>query len=440
MALRKSAWWQRVSLWCAAAAVAGASWAGSAAASSPVTVTLWSWSPLSTTMQKMVAAFEKAHPGIVIKPQIQPSSTYWTSLKAAAASGTLPDIIGLSAGVNTQLYRPFLQPLNSFAARSWGSNWRSRFPLAVDHQMLLGNPKGNHNVYMLPEEAEVLNVWYNRQIFKKLHLAIPRTLPQLVKVSRALDKAGYIAFFQGAEAANFDQWMFMELADQTDQTGMLEAQIGKPTWTQPGMVRAMAAWKQLFTDGVIQQGALGQFQYPTGANLFAAGRVGMMLLGSWWLQEAELPPPQPAEVKNLQAFGTFPFPAITPGGHPSPYIGGIDVGFGLTKAAKAHEAAAEAVLKSIVSGRMEQQALNTLNDLPAFAGFKPTIPLTRHLNALYTRYLKILPHTISHEIGNPVIGQALVNAMQGVASGKLTPSQGMASVNAVAIQQEKSGS
>lgn len=419
-----------------AAALLSLSLVAPTGAAAPVTVTLWSWSPVAPTMKKMIAAFEKTHPGIIVKAQIQPSSTYWTSLKAAAASGSLPDIIGLSAGSNTQLYRPFLQPLNRFAQQSWGANWKSHFPLAVIHQMRLGNPKGDHNFYMMPEESEALNVWYNQQIFRKLHLTPPKTLTQLEADAKAITKAGDIPFFQGAESANFDYWMFMELADQTDQTGMLQAQVGKATWTQPGMVKAMQVWKSLFDNGVFQQGALSAFQYPTGANLFAAGRVGMILLGSWWLQEAELPPPQPSQVHNLQAFGFFPFPAITAHSKPSPYIGGVDVGFGLTKAAKSHEAAAEAVLKSIVSGQMEQQALNTLNDMPAFSGFKPTIPISAHLRNLYDKYLTILPHVISHEIGNPAIQQALVNAMQGVASGKLQPLAALKSVNQVAIQNQ----
>jgi raffinose/stachyose/melibiose transport system substrate-binding protein len=216
---------------------------------------------------------------------------------------------------------------------------------------------------------------------------------------------------------------------------MAAAEVGKPTWTQPGMVQAMKTWKQLSTNGVFQSGLLADYQYPTGANLFAAGRVGMMLLGSWWLQESKLPPPQPAPVHNLQDFSFFAFPAIKAGGHPSPYIGGIDVGWGVTKAAKKNQAAVDLVLKSLIQGGMEHQALNTLNDMPAFKGLKPTTSMTSHLRKLYARYEAILPHTVSHEIGSPEISQALVNAMDAVAAGRLSPKAAMAEVNRTALKQ-----
>lgn len=407
------------------------------AARRTTTVTLMSWSPLSTTMTQMVKVFEARHPNIKINATIQPSSTYWTSLKAAAASGSLPDIIGLAAGSYTQLYRPLLEPLNPIASKLWGPKWQKEFPPATRSQMVLGNPAGNHNTYILPEEAEALNVWYNTQIFKQLHLSVPKTLPELIKDAKAISKAGYIPFYQGAESANFDWWMYMEFAYQLDPRGMAAAELGKPTWTQPGMIEAMQTWKTLATDGAFQSGMLADFQYPTGANLFAAGRVGMMLLGSWWLQEAKLPPPQPKPVNNLQDFSFFPFPAIKAGGHPSPYIGGIDVGWGVTKAARKHQAAVDLVLKSLIQGSMEHVALNTLNDMPAFKGLKPSIPLDPHMRQLYTRYEAILPHTVSHEIGSPVISQALVNAMQAVAAGKLSPKAAMIKVNDTAKAQAR---
>jgi len=407
----------------------------SAQGQSVTTVTLWSWTPDAPVMAKMVAAFEKDHPSIHIEATTQPSSTYWTALKAAAGSNSLPDIIGLSVGSNTQVYRPFLQSLNGMATQFWGADWESNFPPVAIRQMQLGNPLGDHNDYILPEETEVLNVWYNTQIFSQLHLTPPQDITQLIQDAQAIRKAGYVPFYQGAASANFTWWTFMEIADQLNASTMLAAQEGKPVWTQPSMVHAMQVWKQLFTSGVYQQGALADFQYPTGANLFAGSRVGMMLLGSWWLQETMTPPPLPPAVQNF-TFAIAPFPAVTPGGRQSPFIGGVDFGWGVTKAASAREAAVAPVLKSLISGAMEQEALNALDDLPAFAGMKPTVPLSPTIMSLYDQYMKLLPRTQSHMIGNPEVAQALVNAMQNVAAGKIEPEAALQQVNSVAVAQQ----
>ena len=67
-----------------AAALLGVSFsatlAGAAIAASPTVVTLWSWSPVATTTQAMVAAIEKAHPDITVQATIQPHTPYFTAL------------------------------------------------------------------------------------------------------------------------------------------------------------------------------------------------------------------------------------------------------------------------------------------------------------------------------------------------------------------------
>jgi raffinose/stachyose/melibiose transport system substrate-binding protein len=93
----------------------------------------------------------------------------------------------------------------------------------------------------------------------------------------------------------------------------------------------MEAWGKLFTDQVFQEGALGAHAYPTGAQLFAQGRIGMMALGSWWMQESKFPPPLSRFIQNMSGFDFFYLPALTPDGKSSPPVGGVDIGYGLTK-------------------------------------------------------------------------------------------------------------
>lgn len=411
------------------------------ASSSPkVVVTLWSWSPVSSTMANMVAAIEKRHPNITVDFTVEPHTAYFTSLKAAAASGSLPDLIGLSPGSVTQQYRPYLQSLNGIAQKLWGNQWKNNFAPSLTYQARLGNPPKDWNFYMLPEESEVINVWYNRTIFSKLHLTPPKNLDQMIADSHKISAAGYIPFYQGADTGLFDTWVFMQIAAQTDLGGLLQADVGRPTWTQPGMIKAAQVWKTLFTEQVFQPGALGELQYPTGANLFAAGRVGMMSLGSWWMQETKLPGALPPGIANMSGFGKFFFPAVIPGGHPTPPLGGIDIGWGITKTAAksaAVERASEIVLKDLISGPGEQVALNSFNDLPAFKGMHPTVAMTPHMATLFKTYLNELQSAKNHQIGNPVIAQALDSSLQAIGAGTETPGKAMASVQKVAIAQLK---
>src|ERR1700745_2633963 len=77
----------------------------------------------------------------------------------------------------------------------------------------------------------------------------------------------------------------------------------------------MEAWSRLFKDHVFQEGALVARTYPTGAQLFAQGRTGMMALGSWWMQESKFPPPLSQLIQNMSGFDFFYFPALTARAH-----------------------------------------------------------------------------------------------------------------------------
>ena len=57
----------------------------------------------------------------------------------------------------------------------------------------------------------------------------------------------------------------------------------------------------------------------------------MMALGSWWMQESKFPPPLSEFVQNMDGFDFFYLPPVKDGNPASPPVGGIDIGYGLTK-------------------------------------------------------------------------------------------------------------
>lgn len=403
---------------------------GTAYAAPKTVVTVWSWF-IQGTMDKVIRAFEAKHPDITIQYQYYNySPQYLTALKAAAASDSLPDIIGLQPGSLTQQYRPYLAPLNQLAEKTWGKGWEKLiFPVNLK-QMRMGNPPGDNNYYILPHESQVICIWYNVEIFKKLGLTVPKTLSELKAVAKSLSAHGYIPMYQGAADGWQNENVFLMIAEQIAPGLVDEAQYGRAPWTSPQLVKAMEVWRSLFTDGVFQAGALGARSYPTGAQLFAQGRVGMMALGSWWLQESRYAPPIPPLVENMKGFDFFYFPAIEAGGRPSPPIGGIDIGYGLTKRGAKNPAAWE-FLASLVNGEGEQAALDDLNDLPAFTGFKPKISLTPNILSMYERFMNDLRYAHNQRFAYPAIADALDNALAAVAAGKESPASALKRVQAV---------
>ncbi|WP_434360558.1 extracellular solute-binding protein [Parasalinivibrio latis] len=392
-------------------------------ASAKETVTVWSWF-IQSTMEKSIAAFEKENPDIDVKyTYYNYSPEYLTALKAAAVSGGLPDVIGLQPGAFTQRYRDNLVPLNKLAASEWGQDWiKSVFPINVK-QMRMGNPAGDDGFYILPQESQVLAIWYNRKQFENLGITVPTNYDQLVAAAKKLSDNGLIPMFQGAA----DGWqninVFLMLANQYAPGLAEKAQYGQAKWTDPALVKALASWKKLFDDGVFQTGALGAHAYPTGAQLFAQGRVGMMALGSWWMQESKFPPPLSEYVQNMDGFDFFHLPPMPDSERTSPPVGGIDIGYGLTRNGENNPAAWK-FLASLVNGVALQQALNDLNDLPAFEGHGPQGDVTDHVKEMSARFMKDLAVAENQRFADPVISDALENVLAGVAAGSMTPEDG----------------
>lgn len=380
-------------------------------------VSIWTWTPIPRTINKMISAFESDNTLIKISyTNYNYNPEYLAALAAGAGSNTLGDILGLQPGSLTQQYKDYLIDLSSYAKAEWGENWMEKFYKIDADQIKLGNAAGDDSVYILPVESQIINIIYNKKIFDELGLSVPTTWQQLKDVSKKLTQGGYAPLYFGGA----DGWqhvnLFLMLAYQSGDF-VTKAQNGSAKWTDPVFEKTMTAFKDMFDSGIIQVGALSNNAYPDGVNLFTAGKVGMMALGSWWWQEYTAPEPVD-NVKNW-VYDSFYLPPYTDGGKASPPIGGMDFGYGISKSCKNPEAAWK-VLSSFIGGKANQEAINDLNNLPAFKGIEPQGAIPANLKTQINAYASKLDVAVNQRIASPEIEIALQNACQGVASGQLT--------------------
>lgn len=390
-------------------------------------VSIWTWTPIPRTINKMISAFEKDNSDIKISyTNYNYNPEYLAALAAGAGSNTLGDILGLQPGSLTQQYKDYLIDLSAYAKTTWGDNWMDKFYKIDADQIKLGNATGDNSVYILPVESQIINIIYNKKIFDELGLSVPTTWQQLKDVSKKLTKAGYAPLYFGGA----DGWqhvnLFLMLAYQYGDF-VTEAQKGSVRWTDPVFEKTMTAFKDMFDSGIIQVGALSNNAYPDGVNLFTAGKIGMMALGSWWWQEYTAPDPV-ENVKNW-VYDSFYLPPYIDGGKASPPIGGMDFGYGISKSCKNPDAAWK-VLASFVGGVANQEAINDLNNLPAFKTVKPQGEIPERLKNQINAYASKLDVAVNQRIASPEIEVALQNACQGVASGQLTIKKALAELQA----------
>lgn len=393
-------------------------------------VKIWTWSPITRTMDKMIEDFNEKNPDIkVTYTNYNFSPEYISALAAGAGSNSLPDIIGLQPGAFTQQYKDYLIDLESYAKDSWGDDWKDKFYKINKEQIQLGNSEGGDSSYIMPCESQIINIWYNTSIFKELGITVPNTWEELKSISKKLTDNGYAPLYFGGA----DGWqhvnVYQMLAHQIAPGYMDNAQDGSIKWTDPALLKAMEAYKDMFDSGIVQVGSLSNHAYPDGVNLFTAGKVGMMALGSWWLQEYTSPKAVNS-VKNWE-FDNFYLPPYEDSGKVSPPVGGIDFGYGITNNCENPEAAWK-VIEAFSAGVGIQAAVNDLNNLPAFKGIAPQGDIPDNIKNQSNKYSEMLDSAYNQRIGNPAIENALQNALSGVAAGQLTPKEGL-----MAIQEEQ---
>lgn len=391
-------------------------------AADETSVSLWTWSPITRTAEKMIDAFEKANPDITIDyTNYNYNPEYLQALSAASASDNLADIVGLQPGSLTQTYSDYLIDLSDYAKAEWGDDWTSVYDNVTQSQLQLGNKDGDDGHYILPIETQDIYVEYNKTLFEQLGLKVPTTYDELVEVSKTLRDNGYAPLFFGGA----DGWQHVNLllmcTSQISDTLFDECQNGEKAWTCDEMKQAMTNYKKLFDDGVMQDGSLSSTSYSDGTTLFLAGQAGMMLLGSWWAQEYTSEDVSDA-VANWD-YDYFYLPALEEGLSDSKAIGGVDFGYGITKNCENPDLAWKALV-SFATGEGAQEIANDMNNHLSYPNIEPDTSAMIERDGLqnvvdeFNRSGKdIAAGLVNQRIAEPTIETAIQEAMQGLIGG-----------------------
>lgn len=383
------------------------------------TLTMWSWTPITRTCKKMIEAFEQENPDIDIEfTYYNYDPEYLSALSAAAASDTLPDIIGLQPGSLTAQYADYLMDYTPYAEKDWGADWKNNYPTMIADQIQMGNVEGDNSNYILPVEAQIITLVYNKNVFEKYNLEVPTTYDEFKDVCKTLNDNGVAPLFFGGANGWQCVNLFTMLCSQVDPTAFDKVQAGDIKWTDPVMVEIMNNFKAMFDDGIVQTGAMAADANTNGTPAFVSNSAAMMCLGSWWCQEFTAE--DRAKTIEDWDFGFFYLPPVGTAKNAATPVGGMDFGFGITKNCKNPEAAWKAI-KSFSSGAGIQACADDVNNLPAFKGIAPQNPdLNPELVEQFNGFVTDLNSAMNQRMKSPVVETALQNALAGLGAGQLT--------------------
>ena len=403
--------------------------------SSPVTISYWTWNPGIATVKQEVSAFEKQYPTIHVDYKIPSYTDYLVNLKAAANAGSLPTVFGLQVGGLEAQYLQYLQPLQSYAQAGLGSDWESKYVKTGLDQARIVNQSGDSNYYTLPESMGSESLLVNNAVFTKYNLPIPQSFAQLQQDAAVLNSHGVAPMLLGGADGWQNEDLFLEIADQVAPGEWYQAQKAGKGFDTPNLIQAMDVWKSLFTNHIVQSGAMGAHAYPDEVNSFNQGQGGMIPLGSWAIS-ATLP--GSGNVPLSKNWSLVLFPKLTANATPMP-LAGADVLLGMNKGASSAQAdAGWKFIQFLSQGGGESIYTNEMIDLPAQVGLTPTTLSQAYPNAstMYQQSVAWANQGTLRYVLYPQLDQALITALASVATGQATSAAALGKLNGVVQQQQ----
>ncbi|RVT85594.1 carbohydrate ABC transporter substrate-binding protein [Rhodobacteraceae bacterium CCMM004] len=322
--------------------------AASAAAAQDASLIIESWrnDDLSIWQDKIIPAFEAAHPGITVRFTPSAPAEYNAVLNSKLDAGSAGDLITC---------RPFDASLALYDA---------------GHLADLSDLDGMENfsdvarsgwstddgsaTYCVPMASVIHGFIYNKEAFEEVGVEVPQTEDEFFAVLDAFKEDGtYIPMAMGTN----DQWEAATMGYNNigpnywkGEEGRTALIAGEQKLTDEGWVapfRQLAKWGDYLGDGYEAQ------TYPDSQNIFTLGRAAIYPAGSW-------------EISGFNAQADFEmgaFPPPVPAAGDTCYISDhTDIGIGMN-AATDHPEAARTFLTWVASTEFAEIFAN---ELPGF--------------------------------------------------------------------------
>lgn len=290
----------------------------------------------SKVMETLNAEFEAAHPGVKIQREVKVLEDLKATVKLALTEADGPDVAQVNQGHNDMgalVEAGLLLPLTPYLEKY---NWSSVFSTTVARRNSFtedGKTFGTGNLYGVSPTAEVVGVFYNKDIFKKNGWDVPTTFEDFEALLAKIKAAGITPISFGS----LDGWnaiheysAIQHLLVSLDYINNLTYGVNNVSFDIPENRQAAQILQDWAKAGYFTEGFPG-IGYDDCNNLFKAGNGAMTITGSWLAPELM--------VDTDQEFGFFLLPPFS--GKTGLAIGGVGIPFAIRKTSDKQDLAAE---------------------------------------------------------------------------------------------------
>ncbi|MEW4371942.1 ABC transporter substrate-binding protein [Paenibacillus kandeliae] len=242
------------------------------------------------SFDELVAKFNEQHPNIVVT-QVNPPDAE-TVLKTRVVKNDVPDIIGLGA---TDTYSLLAQ--SGIFLNLTGDPLLQK--VEPNYVQMLNDVTGMQEVTGVPFALNASGVIYNKDIFQKLGLSVPKTWDELIATAKKAKEGGTIPFYFTYK----DDWQtnlpFNDMGGSLVGIDFYKERRENKTTFQAAYQEVAKKQLELLNYG--HNDNFGK-SYADGNRAFGNGQAAMYIQGSWAISEIRKVNPD----INL---GFFPLPA-----------------------------------------------------------------------------------------------------------------------------------
>ena len=387
------------------------------------TVTFWNWGDTSDVADGAIAEFNKVYPNITVEAKTVSYKDYVASLSAALASGEGPDTFHVEPAMAVQ-FADLLEDVTPLYESQVGPDWKNQVSGAAVTELTVGS-----QLLAAPNGISAAGtLQLNVGLLDDLGLSFPEgqiTPQQLADFCGQVKAKGALCVSMGGKEGWVDQDVFQALASSI-APGKFWAAVEGGDWTDPGLVETMDVWQQMFTNGVFQDGALGQNLYTDAWYLWQQGKAVATPIGYWgatdFIAATNITNQGSAGVTDPTPLRTIlvPFPSL--GSSPTTLAASVSSGTAINKDSRNKEAAAVWThWFSIDPAGFQKISAQSLAGLPSVQGVETAPEGLAYPDLVKEPLATIiemgLASTESRAITYPELITALTNALQSSATG-----------------------
>ena len=327
-----------------------------AAHAEDVTLTVWTHEAdedAKVAFRELAARnLEKAHPGVTVKITWFEKNPLLAALKTALPAGQGPDVLYVEPDWTEYVDAGYLEPLDNLV------NWNNIEPWA--RQVWFHDGK----TYGIPQEAYTNEIYYNKDLLKKLGVELPPnaqfTQAQFLDLVKKAKAAGITPIAQGVGDRPFPGAYILSeaLLRKLGKDDYRNLFTGKLSFDDPRVVDVFKWVKQLVDAGAYPKDfmtlKLGESHY----YFYTKPGALMLPMGSWYTGRAFVPVDKGGQPQDFP-LGIMQFPAMDGGACNQCKTSNVGASFGINAASK-HKELAAAFIDAMSTPEMGKRWIETI--------------------------------------------------------------------------------